>query len=72
MPIYIHFIISDIFFLSTALDPIVIMRTQDFRIAIKDIFCKRKKNTPFSESLSVPSPSRTTNGTFEEIEMTSL
>ena len=76
IPIYIHFIISDIFFLSTALDPIVIMRTRDFRIAIKDIFCKRKKNISFSASLSVTSSSRTTNctanGTFNEIQMTSL
>ena len=62
IPIYIHFIISNIFFLSTALDPIVIMRNQDFKIAIKEIFCKRKKITPFSASLSVTSPSRTTNG----------
>ena len=72
IPIYIHFIISDIFFLSTALDPIVIMRTRDFRIAIKDIFCKRKENILLSESLSITSPSCATNGAFEKIEMASL
>ena len=72
IPIYIHFIISDIFFLSTALDPIVIMRTRDFRIAIRDIFCKRKKNIPFSPSLSITSPRRTTKCTNGTFEMTSL
>ena len=40
LPIYVHFVTSDIFFFSTALDPIVIMRNKDFRTAIKDIFCK--------------------------------
>ena len=70
IPIYIHFILLDIFFLSTALDPIVIMRNQDFRIAIKDIFCKRKKNISFSASLPFTSSSTTNNK--QEIEMTSL
>ena len=72
IPIYIHFILLDIFFLSTALDPIVIMRNQDFRIAIKDIFCKRKKNISFSASLSITSSSSTTNNKQLTFEMTSL
>ena len=43
-PIYFHFVISDIFIISTALDPIILMRNQDFRIALKELICKR---TPF-------------------------
>ena len=61
-PIYFHFVISDIFIISTALDPIILMRNQDFRIALKELICKRTplyiSDTP--SLLTLPSNSSTT------------
>lgn len=37
IPIEVHFIVTDIFLLSTTLDPIVIMRNQDFRIVLYEL-----------------------------------
>lgn len=45
IPIFVHFIVQLIFFLSTALDPIVIMRDQDFRHCLKHMFCCREDNS---------------------------
>ena len=57
IPISVHFIVSDIFFLSTALDPIVLMRTQDFRRAFRQLFYKRRKQHHLPSSVSnSPSP----------------
>ena len=39
IPIVVHFIVQLIFFSSTALDPLVIMRDQDFRRCLKHMFC---------------------------------
>lgn len=39
IPIFVHFVIQLIFFSSTALDPLVIMRDQDFRQCLKYMFC---------------------------------
>ena len=43
IPIVVHFIITDIFLLSTALDPVILMRTSDFRNALKELVLKRPK-----------------------------
>ena len=61
-PIYLHFVISDIFIISTALDPIILMRNQDFRIAVKKLLCKR---TPLyiSDTPSSPTVPNKSNGT---------
>ena len=61
-PIYFHFVISDIFIISTALDPIILMRNQDFRIALKKLLCKR---TPLyiSDTPSSPTVPNKSNGT---------
>lgn len=45
IPIFVHFIVQLIFFLSTALDPMMIMRDQDFRRCLKHMFCCRKDNS---------------------------
>ena len=43
IPIYIQFVFAGIFLLSTLLDPIVLMRNQDFRQALRKLFkCKSK------------------------------
>ena len=48
IPLSIHFIVANVFFLSTALDPLVVMRNQDFRIAFQTVFlrCKRRVVQP--------------------------
>ena len=43
IPIYVQFAFSGVFLLSTFLDPLVLMRNQDFRQAMKKLFrCKSK------------------------------
>ena len=48
IPLSIHFVVANVFFLSTALDPIVVMRNQDFRVAFRTVFlrCKRRAVHP--------------------------
>lgn len=41
IPVVIHFIITDIFIASTALDPIVLMKNHDFRTVIYELFHKK-------------------------------
>ena len=43
IPIFLQFIVIDIFSLSTALDPLLIMRDRDFRVCLKMLFCRCKK-----------------------------
>ena len=43
IPLEVHLCSALIFFSSTSLDPIVLLRHQDFRIAIKEILCCRRK-----------------------------
>lgn len=60
IPIFVHFIVSDIFFLSTALDPIVLMRTREFRVAFKQYILRRKPpltNTNYSVPAALQSMS---------------
>ena len=40
IPIWVHFIIIDLFYLSNVLDPLLIMRNRDFRKAIVQMFQK--------------------------------
>lgn len=42
IPIFVHFVIADIFLSSTALDPIVIVRDKAFRKCIKDLCCPNR------------------------------
>lgn len=49
IPIFVHFLIQLIFFSSTALDPLVIMRNRDFRQCFKHMISFRKKINPFIE-----------------------
>ncbi len=41
IPIYVHYILLDIYMLSTALDPIIVMRNRDFRHAISHLLGRR-------------------------------
>ena len=41
IPVVIHFIITDIFIASTALDPVVLMKNRDFRNVIYELFHKK-------------------------------
>lgn len=41
LPLLIHFIVQEIFFLSVSLDPLVIMRDRNFRQCLRDLFCCR-------------------------------
>ena len=45
IPLELHLSFSLVFFSSTSLDPIVLLRHQDFRIAIKEILCCRRKSS---------------------------
>ncbi len=63
VPISVHFIVSDIFFLSTALDPIVVMRNQDFRRAFWRVFCTNRRK--YSQSLPI-SASKSPSGFSED------
>ena len=53
VPIYVHFIVIDIFLISPALDPIVIMRNRDFRKAMAHVLGRHHTEA----SLSSNSPS---------------
>lgn len=53
IPIFVQFIVSDIFFLSTALDPIVLMRTREFRIAFMQYILRRKRRNSIPPVRSV-------------------
>lgn len=46
IPISVHFVVQLVFFLSTALDPLMIMRDRDFRRCLKHMFCC-SQNDPF-------------------------
>jgi hypothetical protein len=74
-PIFVHFVIQLIFLSSTALDPLVIMRDQDFRRCLKHMLCCGRQVDPSLENI-VPQASNlhrtsldllsvTTNGTTE-------
>lgn len=41
IPIYVHYILIDIYMLSTALDPIIVMRNRDFRLALSHLLGRR-------------------------------
>ena len=41
IPIYVHYIIMYIYMLSTALDPVIVMRNRDFRIAFSHLVGRR-------------------------------
>ena len=41
IPIWVHLLIVDLFYVSNMLDPVLIMRNRDFRKAITTMFCKR-------------------------------
>lgn len=43
IPIVVHFMVTDLFLVSTALDPIILMRTHDFRVALKGLITKKPK-----------------------------
>ena len=45
IPIYVHYVIIEIILSASALDPLVIMRTKDFRTCIKLLFCGRMAHT---------------------------
>ena len=71
IPIFVHFVVHLIFFSSTALDPLVIMRDRDFRQCLKHMLFCRKSINPFPEgelthhtgpSVDLPSPAPLTNG----------
>lgn len=46
IPLGVHLFFSLVFFSSTSLDPIILLRHQDFRLAIKEILCRRRQNPP--------------------------
>ena len=45
IPIYVHYLITELLLSASALDPFVIMRTKDFRTCIKLLFCGRMAHT---------------------------
>ena len=67
IPIVVHFIIQLIFFSSTALDPLVIMRDRDFRLCLKDLFCCKRRR-----DLHVVSPAPATRTVESQGDLTSL
>ena len=50
IPIMVHFMLSDVFFSSTALDPIVLLRNQDFREAFWDFFFLKLKRRMLAQA----------------------
>lgn len=45
IPVYLHYIIIELLVSASALDPLVIMRTKDFRTCMKLLFCHRMAHT---------------------------
>ena len=45
IPIYVHYVFIEILLSASALDPVVIMRTKDFRICLKLLLCGRMAHT---------------------------
>ena len=54
LPIYLHYIIIELLLSASALDPLVIIRTKDFRTCIKLLFCGRMAHTEDISSHNVP------------------
>ena len=54
IPIYVHYVIIEILLSASALDPLVIMRTKDFRTCIKLLFCARMAHTEDISSHNAP------------------
>ena len=52
--IYVHYIIIELLLSASALDPFVIIRTKDFRICIKLLFCRRMAHTEDISNHEVP------------------
>ena len=42
IPLIVHFLVVDLYSLSTALDPVLIMRHSDFCLCLRDLFCCAK------------------------------
>ena len=53
IPIYVHYIILYIYMLSTALDPIIVMRNRDFRHAMSQLIGRRHSRTFHSASILI-------------------
>ena len=61
IPILVHYIIIELLVLASALDPLVIIRTKDFRTCMKLLFCRRMAHTEDVSSREVPSTSQQLN-----------
>ena len=61
IPILIHYIFIELLVSASALDPLVIIRTKDFRTCIKLLFCRRMAHTEDISSHEVPSNSQQLN-----------
>lgn len=46
IPLIVHFLVVDLYSLSTALDPVLIMRHSDFCLCLRDLFCCAKSILP--------------------------
>lgn len=54
IPIYVHYVIVEILLSASALDPLVIMRTKDFRTCIKLLLCPTMAHTEDISSHTAP------------------
>ena len=54
IPIYVHYFAQELLMSASALDPLVIIRTKDFRTCIKLLFCGRLAHTEDIGSHEVP------------------
>ena len=61
IPILVHYIIIELLVLASALDPLVIIRTKDFRTCMKLLFCRRMAHTEDISNHEVPSTSQQLN-----------
>ena len=73
IPIIVHFVIQLIFLSSTALDPLVIMRDQDFKYCLKDmISCKRRRRSVISSPEVSLNPHRLSTSTDNSLIITEM
>ena len=72
LPLLIHFIVHEIFFLSASLDPLVIMRDRDFRQCLRDLCCCRANARTMVQNFSavnnVANTSKSARRSSESVE----
>ena len=64
IPIYFHFISTEVFLCASALTPLVIMRDQTFRACLAKLCCCRKKTSDFEIQKRGPSKSPSESKSF--------